>query len=262
MTMFHALLLGLLQGLTEFFPVSSSGHLVVLEYLLPLNIDPTELQGFDIILHAGTALALLIIYRATWVGLVRELLPGARLRHAHSTKLVVATIPAAMVGVLFQEVIATYFRVPAALSAMFAVTAILLLLRPGVATVHTATAITWRQVLSMAFAQAVAILPGVSRSGATIALGMQTGLSKKAALDFSFQMALPIILGAVALTLVDALRGEVYLPALSLCVTGFFSSFIASMGAVYALRSFINRYELSWFAAYLIPLALLCSFLR
>lgn len=262
MTIVHAIILGALQGITEFFPVSSSGHLVIFEYLLPLHIDPKQLLGFDVLLHAGTALALVIVYGSTWLTLLRNLGSPNYTKNIHSIKLVVATIPAAIVGVLFQDIISEYFRVPAALTVTFTITAILLLLRPKTTTVTTAMQITWKQVLCMAITQAVAILPGVSRSGSTMAIGMQAGLSRRAALDFSFQMAMPIILGAVTLTILDALRGEVFLPALSICLAGFLASFVMSMAAVYALRSFINRYELGWFAVYIIPLAFACSFLR
>jgi undecaprenyl-diphosphatase len=90
---------------------------------------------------------------------------------------------------------------------------------------------------------------------------MQAGLSKQAALDFSFLMAMPIILGATALTIKDVATNQVIMPSLSVCIIGFVSSFVVSYGAVLSLRSFINKYELSWFAVYLVPLALLCSFL-
>jgi undecaprenyl-diphosphatase len=262
MTLFFAIVLGALQGLTEFFPVSSSGHLIVLEYLLPLTIDPKELLGFDVLLHAGTAFALLFVYRTTWVKLLNELPTIYRTKSSHTLKLIVATIPAAIVGVLFQDVIIQYFRAPAALTATFAITALLLILRSKPVVTSEAARISWKQVLVMAFTQAIAVLPGVSRSGSTMAMGMQAGLSKRAALDFSFQMAMPIILGAVAFTLLDAFRGEIFMPTWYICLAGFISSFFFSVVAVYALRSFINRYELAWFAVYLIPLAMVCSFLR
>lgn len=261
MTALYAALLGVVQGLTEFFPVSSSGHLVLLEHVLPIGADPATLQGFDVLLHAGTILAIFIVYRKQWFAIIGEAFNLPKFHRSHACKLVVASVPAAVIGVLFKDHIAEYFRSPASLTFTFTVTAILLLLRYKTPTVDSAKRITWTQVLTMACFQALAILPGISRSGATIVAGVQTGLHKRAALDFSFQMAVPIIFGATLLTLVDIVNGTVFMPTLSVCISGFVSSFIVSYFALIWLRKFVSRYELGWFAAYLIPLALLCSFL-
>lgn len=254
MSILQALLLGIMQGLTEFLPVSSSGHLVLLQHILHIQFDPTALQSFDIILHAGTAAAIIWAYRTYWWHLVTNMWNVGSEANKQAALLIIATIPAGITGVLYGDLISENLRTLPSIATAFFITALLLL----TASYTKKTAYTQpllRHAIAMGFIQAIAIIPGISRSGATIAAGLQTKLDQKAAVDFSFQMALPIIIGAFVLTMKDVATGEVVLPSLTICIAGFTSSFIVSLVALHTVRLFVRKFSIGWFALYLVPLA-------
>lgn len=253
MTVLQALFLGAVQGLTEFFPVSSSGHLVIAEELLHTGFDAEDLLGFDILLHAATALALLLIYRRTWTDIALAPLrrDGANLKLL--ALLITASVPAGIIGVLFEDQITEIFRSLHMVAGAFCMTGIVLIVGPRFARGKASDQDTWRTALIMGIAQAIAIVPGLSRSGLTIAAGQGSGLSRARAMDFSFLMATPVILGATLLTMIEAWRGGMILPSATACAVGFTTSFFSSIFAVFFLRSFVVRFGLEWFALYLIP---------
>ncbi len=255
----QSILLGVLQGLTEFLPVSSSGHLVLGEHLFGIALPQTELQRFDVILHAGTLLAILLCYAPTW----KKLLLLCVRRDARSVSLLAAllvgTIPAAVAGLLFEDMIAETFRTPKFVGAGFLLTgAILLLSERLFRSIRAHPRIS--DAILIGCAQALALLPGVSRSGMTIAAGRATGLDRSGAVDFSFLLAAPIIAGATLLTIRSFLQGGVGLPSPDVIMAGFFSSLVASVAGIAFIRRWVRTRSIGWFAAYLFPVGLAVLF--
>jgi len=249
-TLFQALLFGLLQGATEFFPVSSSGHLVLVEQFLRIPIDPLSLQGFDVLLHSGSLLALLVCYRTQWWRILRH---DRRLLGL----LLLATIPAGIAGFILQEVIAVEFRSVTSVAIAMLISAVILILGEQTASSAKLRSLSPFSALFVGIAQACALVPGLSRSGLTISAGRVAGLSREDALDFSFLLAVPVIAGATALTLLDLRTSVVDLPHSSVLLTGFFASLGASIATIELLRRFVQRASIAWFALYLIPAALI-----
>ena len=266
MTILHAFTLGIVQGLTEFLPVSSSGHLVLAEHFFRINIAPENMQGLNVMLHAGTLLALLIVYAKTWWRLLH-------FRDGTLVLLVMATIPAGVVGILYEDMVAQYFHSLLSVGLAFFMTGLILLLGECCTErqsflhklLHPRTdsmqAFTVRSALAMGCAQALALIPGLSRSGLTISTGRMLGLERKQALDFSFLMVVPVIGGATILTLKDVISGAVVLPDISMTITAVTMSFLSSIFAILFLRKYIVRSGLTWFAPYLFALSLVIIFI-
>lgn len=261
MSFLQAIILGVIQGITEFLPVSSDGHLVLADYFLHVSSEGRDALGFDVLLHAGSLLALFIGYAATWKRLALSAVRMERDAWKLILFLIIATVPGAVAGLFFEDVIAGSLRSLNAAATGFLVTAAALIIGEAIGSRRRSSAdqslskISIVHVLLMGCAQALAILPGVSRSGLTTATGRALGLHRSLALDFSFLMAVPIIGGAVAKTLLDAWMGEIAFPSASIALTGLAVSFIVSLGAIGFLRFFVGRYSLAWFAWYLLPLA-------
>jgi undecaprenyl-diphosphatase len=251
------LLLAIVQGLTEFLPVSSSGHLVVGNALLgamgyPLAKDLIEVS---IALHMGTLASVLVYYRreiARMLGSDRRVIP----------LLVLATIPAAIVGVGIKKGLSDAVQTQVLdnivlVGFMLPVTAMILVAGSRRAAGTTEyPQMSWGQALAIGMAQAVAILPGVSRSGTTIAAGLGAGLTRESASTFAFLMAIPAILGAGVLEGLDILEeGRTGTPPVRLAV-GFIVSFVVGLAALSLLIQFVKRGKLAMFAWYLIPLGI------
>ena len=253
MTTLDAVFLGILQGLTEFLPVSSSGHLVVAETWMNLSLPARELLTVNVLLHAGTALAILLCYWRTWW----RILCFQDTKHRRLLlMLIVATIPGAIAGLQFESFVTEHLHSITTVGAAFIFTGGVLLVAPKLRGSDTKDSLTIRQAILIGLAQALAIIPGISRSGLTTAVGKMSGLSREEALDFSFLMALPIILGATLVTALNIVVDSVALPESSVWISGFATSFVCSVLAIYSLKIFVRKHTLAWFAAYLIPLGL------
>jgi undecaprenyl-diphosphatase len=238
-------LLAIVQGLTEFLPVSSSGHLVVANALLrePL-LDLVEVSIF---LHLGTLLSILVFYRRRVLRLL-----GADRRVA--PLLVVGTLPAVVVGLALKGFAPGALDSPLLAGLMFLVTAALLIVAVPPTPGHIDyTALTWPRALLIGIAQAVAILPGISRSGATIAIGLMLGLRRDSAAAFSFLLAIPAISGAVVLESWEIRHSSVTTPPW-LLAGGTAIAFLVGLAALYALTRLVSRGRLHWFAWWLVPL--------
>lgn len=257
MTVVQAVFVGVIQGLTEFLPVSSDGHLVLADLLFHLPLEGRDALGFDILLHAGSLVALLVAYRTTWTELVTSSIRGNRESLRLVGLLVLGTIPGVAAGLLFSDMIGDLRSLTAAGLGFF-VTGLALVLgerlgREG----NDEKRPTVTQALYIGIAQTLAILPGVSRSGLTIATGRAFRLPRAQALDFSFLLAIPIVGGAVVKTLLDAFQGSVVFPSAAVSAAGFIASLLVSMVAIAFLRRFVVRRSLAIFAWYLIPLSVL-----
>jgi len=244
MSYLDALFLGLLQGLTEFLPVSSSGHLVLAQSLLGVKQPGVS---FEVIVHLGSLLAVLIFFRGPIIRMIFSVF-DRQLKRERATigYLIVATLPAAILGVLLEDYFAAAFSRPLYAALMLFVTGgILLSTRLAV---NRRRSLTWRSALGMGLAQALAILPGISRSGSTISAGLHAGLEPSEATQFSFLMAVPAIGGATLLKakqLLDLpadLAGRYLLAALV--------SFLMSLVAVYLVLAAVRRGRFEYFAYY------------
>jgi len=261
----QAAVLGAIQGLTEFLPISSSAHLVIVPALLGWRFTLT----FDVVVHVATALAVLLYFRADWASLVRGTWRGLRrgdlLREPQGRLmllLVVASIPVAAFGLVLRPTFETLFvdapRVAARLeAALLLVTGVVLVAAERLGRRQTAGAeIDTGRAVAVGLAQAVSLLPGISRSGATIAAGLTTGLSRLEAARFSFLLAVPAILGAAlvqALARLGAAPGAA--PPLAVgegmaLAIGFVAAFGVGYLSIDWLLGYIRRASLYVFAAY------------
>ena len=249
-----AIILGLVQGLTEFLPVSSTAHLILVSSAL--GLDPAKFGlSFDVALHLGTALAVLLYFARTWIGLLRDLL--AR-RWRMPLLVVVGTLPAAIAGVLFESAVSTTFRSPLWIVAGLIIGSIIFVLAERAATQQrTMTDLRLPDALIMGAAQAIALLPGISRSGITISTGLFRDLRREDATRFSFLLATPVILGAGVKTLLDARKAEALFAQPDIVIAGFVVSFLSGLAAVAFLIRFVRGHSLNWFVGYRLVLAAL-----
>lgn len=264
MTLSQAFVLGIIQGLTEFFPISSSGHLVLSQLYLGVDFSPKDMQGFNTVLHAGTLAALFFVYVRVWWGLFVGALQGKSAQRYAFFLLIVATIPAGIIGVLFEDMIAETFQSVTSVALALAGTGIILFF--GEACTQDGTGclckyfhrkVTQKDRLTIGSAvfvglfQAAALVPGFSRSGFTISAARMMGLSRKDALEFSFLMAAPVIAGATILSFMDHMKGALTLPPPTITLVGVVTAFLSSLFAILFLRKFVIERSLTWFVPYL-----------
>ncbi len=239
MSLLQSALLGILQGITEFLPISSSGHLVVAETFLGLHVD--GLKDFDVMLHMGTLFAILIYFR----------------REVFDTKrwplLVAASVPAALVGIFLEAPIDTFFRNSNSVAIAMILVGLLFFITPKTST----KSMTWGKGIAIGFTQALAIIPGVSRSGSTIWMGTQLGLKREEAARFSFLLGSIAIAGAGLLKGKDVLfDASVLHLSPSVLAVGFLAAFLSSLLAVTWLMKFLQNHSLKVFGAYRIVLGI------
>ena len=254
MTLWQAILLGILQGATEFLPVSSSGHLVIVPHLLGW---PDPGLALDTILHLGTLVAILIYFWSDLWRLARAALtslrtwqlddPNARLAWA----IVVATVPGAILGVLLQDVFEQLFGMPKAAAGFLLVTAALLMLSEYLAKRELPiTAMSWWHALWIGLAQALAIVPGLSRSGSTIAAGLFLGYRREDATRFSFLLSVPIVLGGGLYQVYKLLNAGMSVVQFQIFGAGFLAAGITGYLAIAGLLVLVRRRSLWPFALY------------
>lgn len=243
----QAIVLGIVQGITEFLPVSSSGHLQIAKELLGVELDNNI--TFDVTLHAATVCSTIVVMRAELLRLLR----GCFSRHfndeqAYVLKIILSMIPAGIVGVLFADRIEALFSSLAFVGVMLLLTAALLAFayyaRP-----RTKSDVTYRDAFVIGLAQAAATLPGLSRSGSTIAAGLLLGDSRESAARFSFLMVIPVILGKMLLDILSGEMGGMAVPAPALA-GGFIAAFVVGALACSFMIEIVRRGKLIWFALY------------
>jgi undecaprenyl-diphosphatase len=245
----HAIVLGIIQGLTEFLPVSSSAHLIIAPWLL--NWDDPGL-AFDVALHLGTLLALLIFYWRRWLEMAASIANGDRANRRLLSLLIVASVPGAIIGVLLEKAAESAFRSPWIIGFTLGLMGLALWffdrIEPQERTIDE---IGLFDAILLGLSQAVAIIPGVSRSGATITMARIRRINRADAANFSFLMATPIIAGA-------GLWEGRHLIGLNLkggVLAGFVASAIFGLAAIAGLISFVSRRSYGIFAWYRIALA-------
>ena len=250
MTVFQAIVMGVIQGLSEFLPISSSAHLALTPWLLGW---PAPGLAFDVALHLGTLIALVWFFWQEWITLAKAFFSILRKRKLETESerrvafVVVATIPGAIAGYLLQDYAKTIFRTPALTGAMLIVMgAVLWLVDRSAKQERGITTMTWRDAILVGLAQMFAIVPGVSRSGSTITAGRAVGLTREAAAVFSFLLSLPIITAAVVFEGRHAIENGITLPL----VAGVIASAISGWLAISVLLKFISRNSYGVFALY------------
>ncbi len=244
-----ALLLGIIQGLTEFLPVSSSGHLELGKAILGDTSVPEESLMFTVVVHFATALSTIVVFRKDIWEIIRGLLSFKWNEEMQfSAKIVLSMIPAAIVGVFFEEQLEALFGGNIMLvGIMLIVTAVLLWFADKAR--DTQKKVSFSNAFVIGVAQAVALLPGISRSGATISTSVLLGNDKGKAARFSFLMVIPLILGKIAK---DILSGDLSTQGgnISVLIIGFLAAFIAGLIACTWMIKLVKKSKLSWFAIY------------
>lgn len=260
----QALIMGIVQGLTEFLPVSSSGHLLLVPYLFGWDDAFLTSLAYSVMLHLGTLVALLVYFRDDWLRLIPAGLTAVRDRSFDGDPdrrlawlLVAATIPAAVVGFLFSDVFEGGIREPALVAVTLIVGGLILWLADAIgAESREVEDVTLRVAAGIGVAQAVALIPGISRSGISISAGRLAGLGRPAAARFAFLMATPITVGAVVFEGRRLFTGEagVQVDALPL-VVGMLTSLIAGLAAIHFMLQYLRTRSLRIFVWYRFALA-------
>jgi undecaprenyl-diphosphatase len=250
MTVFQALVLGLVQGLSEFLPISSSAHLALTPWVLGW---PQPGLAFDVALHLGTLIALVWFFWSEWIRLAKSFFSMLRKRRVETEGerrvlwVIIATIPGGLAGYLLQDYAKTVFRNPALIGVMIIAMGIVLWAVDRFANFHRALeSMTFKDAALIGLAQMFAIIPGVSRSGSTITAGRALGFSREGAAVFSFLMSLPIISAAVIFEGRHAIDQGITLPL----VVGVAASAVSGWLAISVLLKFISRNSYGIFALY------------
>lgn len=251
-----ALIMGAVEGLTEFLPISSTGHLIITGELLNF-LDKDKRDVFEIAIQLGAILAVCWVYHARLWRIASTLHTQASQRFV--LNLFVAFLPAALLGFLFIKTIKFYLFNPVAVACAFIVGAFLILWaekREHTISVQTVDEMGWRDALKVGCAQALSLIPGTSRSGATIIGGLLSGLSRQAATEFSFFLAIPTMFVA---TIYDTWKHRALLNAddLDIFAVGFFSAFVFGMLAVRGLLAYIQKHDFTLFVWYRIAFGVL-----
>jgi len=244
MSIIDAIILGAIQGLTEFLPVSSSGHLVLAQELLGVTVPGVS---FEVIVHLGTLFSVFVYFRKKVWRLAQSLYrPEFKTERKVLQLLVIGTIPAGLAGFLLKDFFESLFSSPFMTSAMLIVTGFILLSSKLAGSRKRDLSIPSAVVIGLA--QMLAILPGISRSGSTITAGLLFGLSSEEAAEFSFLLAIPVIAGAAVLKSSELLSmGSVNLLSY---LTGAVTSFLFGLLAVYLVLNLIRRGRFEYFAYY------------
>jgi undecaprenyl-diphosphatase len=258
MTTFQALVLGILQGLSEFLPISSSAHLTLAPWLFNW---PDPGLSFDVALHTGTLVAVLAYFRVEWWKLIKAAGSLVTTFKADTVEkkrvmyLILATIPGAIGGLLLEKPAETAFRSPALIAIMLIVMGIILWIVDRVRRADRPLAeMKWTDALLFGLAQVLALMPGVSRSGGTITAGRALAFDRESAAKFSFLMSMPIIAGAALMKVPHVLRETGFTTPL---VVGVVASAVSGWLAISIVMHYVTRHSYGVFAAYRVALGLL-----
>ena len=254
MSILEALILGLLQGVTEFLPISSSGHLVLGESWLGLSFE--DLKSFDVTVHLGTLVAILVYFWQEWWKILQSWVKWRAADSAVYRKLtgyiVLGTVPAILAGVFLEDLIDGFFREPGRVALMMVLVGVVFFLAERWPREKKLEQVGLRQALVIGLVQAVALIPGVSRSGSTIVGGLFQGVKRAEAARFGFLLGAPAILGAGVWTSFKVWReGGFEIPVLTL-VVGFLAAVVAGLLAVSFLMRFLRTHSMKWFGIYLV----------
>jgi undecaprenyl-diphosphatase len=251
MTILQSIILGVIQGLTEFLPVSSSGHLVFIQSLIKGFNQPGVL--FDVVLHLGTLVAVIVYFK------------DRILKVSKDVKLLIciilATIPTGVIGVLFKDKFEVMFSNVKLVSISLMITGIIIFIADRIKDVNKdINMINWIDSVIIGIVQGIAIIPGISRSGSTISTGVFLKLNKKFAMEFSFLISIPAILGAMVLEVKDLTREELLNINYFAYIVGFFISAIVGYLSIKVLLNFLQKQRLYVFSIYCFIISLVMFF--
>ncbi|WCC47430.1 undecaprenyl-diphosphate phosphatase [Tenacibaculum finnmarkense] len=249
MNLLEAIILGIIQGLTEFLPVSSSGHLELAKAILGDTSVPEESLTFTVVLHFATALSTLVIFRKE----VAEIFSGLfqfkwNDPMKFSVKIIISMLPAVIIGLAFEKQLEAFFGGKILLvGIMLLVTAVLLLFADKAK--NTNTEVSFKNALIIGVSQAIAMLPGISRSGATISTSVLLGIDRSKAARFSFLMVVPLIFGKIAK---DFLGGDINFQSSEIIPisAGFIAAFLSGLVACNWMIALVKKSKLSYFSIY------------
>ncbi len=263
MTLLQSIILGLIQGITEFLPVSSSGHLVLAQSILGLK-DAAALKGFDVAIHVGTLLAIFVYFRKDFAELIvagwRWLVAGFKsdkLTDIDNKQvlmikiLIVGTIPAVVAGLAFNDLIDKYLLNPLSVTIMMAVISLFFFAAERLySKLSHHSEVSWREGILIGIGQCLALIPGVSRSGATITSGLFLGIERSKAARFSFLLGSVAITAAAVYAFSEVLKGKYFLPEIDVLLAGIVTSFLTGWLAISFLLNYLKKHSLAVFAWY------------
>ena len=256
MSLLEAIILGIIQGLTEFLPVSSSGHLELVKTIQGQELSGGSSMMMTVVLHFATALSTVVVFRKDIIKIVKGLFQfKLNDDFLFSIKIILSMIPAAIVGVLYDDIIESFFGGQVLLvGLMLIVTGLLLFLADRAK--NTVRDISTKNAVIIGIAQAIAILPGISRSGATIGTSVILGVDREKAARFSFLMVVPLIFGKMAK---DLFSSEFTTEDISITVisAGFIAAFITGIAACTWMISLVKKSKLSYFSFYCFAVGLI-----
>jgi len=264
MTIIQSILLGIVQGLTEFLPISSSAHLVFVPYLLNWEIPPGQAFVFDVLVQVATLVAVIVYFWRDLVAIIKAVITGLikKTPFADPTArlgwmILVATVPAGLAGLLLKDAVESAFGSPRITALFMFLTAGLLVLaeRVGKRT-RTLDTLNWKDAVWIGFFQAISIFPGVSRSGSTISGGMTRNLERPASARFAFLMSIPIMLAAGLLASLDFVRTPDLGSSILIFIPGLIAAAVTGYLAIRWLLRFLNQHTLYDFAIYCVALGL------
>lgn len=258
MTILQAILLGIVQGLTEFLPISSSAHLVFVPVLLGWKIPVDFNFIFDVLVQTGTLFAVIIFFWHDLIEILFAVYQGIRSKTPFKNPMarlgwlvILATIPAGMIGLFIKPLVESAFSNPTATALMLVLTAVILFIAERISRQkRDLSMLTWLDALWIGLAQALAIFPGISRSGSTISAGLVRGIKRESAARFSFLMSIPIILATVILEIKDLINLphlSTYLPAV---VAGVIAAGIVGYLSIRWLLGYLSKHSLYIFSIY------------
>ena len=249
MSTLEAIFLGIIQGLTEFLPVSSSGHLELAKVFFGDNSVPEESMLMTVVLHGATALSTIVVFRKDILSLLKGLFQFKNNEEFQfSFKIVLSMIPAGLIGVLLDEQIEQFFGGKVLLvGAMLIITAILLIFADKAKQTDKKVGVGHAVIIGIS--QAIAILPGISRSGATISTSVLLGIDREKAARFSFLMVVPLILGKMAKDILDGAFNEIH-GGITIYIIGFIAAFITGIFACAWMIQLVKKSQLKYFAFY------------
>ena len=273
LTLLQSILLGIIQGFTEFLPISSSGHLVIVPYIFGWHIPAQQGFVFDVLVQLGTLLAVIVYFRKDLYRIILAVINGLLRKQPFSEPsarmgwlLILATIPAIIAGVLFRDPVERAFGSPVAAALFLLVTAAFLVIAERFGKRNRLLeSVTWLDALIIGLFQAVSLLPGISRSGSTITGGMLRNLDRTSAARFSFLMSVPVMLGAGTLAVYDLIQSPSFSAQIPTLVAGFITAFIVGYLAIRWLLAFLVKRPLYLFAIYCVAVSvvvLLISIVR
>jgi len=258
MTIIQALILGIIQGITEFLPVSSSGHLVILPFLLGWDLPKEQIFTFDVLIQIGTLIAVIVFYWKDLTQIALSMILGIKNKKPFEEipartgwLAILATIPAGLAGLLLKDHVEDAFTRPATAGALLIVTAAILFISEKIGKKsRNITTLNWSDAVVMGISQALSIFPGVSRSGSTISGGLLKNLDRKTAGRFAFLMAIPIMGAAGLLSLVELKNISNLSQFLPVMAIGFFTAGIVGFFTIRWLLGYITNHSLVPFAIY------------